>query len=63
MSSGRWKSRLKEPSTWAGFAALGSLFGVKELVAFGAPEIATALAALAAVLLSEKGQSTDPGGD
>lgn len=62
MSSGRWKSRLKEPSTWAGFAVLGGLFGVKELVAFGAPEIATALAALAAVLLPERGPQ-DPGGD
>lgn len=45
--------RLKEPSTYAGLAVLGSLFGVKELAAFGAPEIATTLAALAAVFLKE----------
>jgi len=45
--------RLKEPSTYAGLAALGSLFGVKELAALGAPEIAIAVSAFAAIFLPE----------
>lgn len=45
--------RLKEPSTWAGFAILGSIFGVKELAMLGTPEIITGLTALAAIFLPE----------
>jgi hypothetical protein len=45
--------RLKEPSTWAGVGLLGTLFGVRELAAFGAPEIAVALAGLAAIFAPE----------
>jgi len=47
--------RLKEPSTWAGFAILGSIFGVKELAMLGTPEIITGLTALAAIFLPEQG--------
>lgn len=42
--------RLKEPSTWAAFGALGAVFGVKELAAFGIPEVATTFASVAALL-------------
>ena len=45
--------RLKEPSTYAGLAVLGTLFGVKELAAFGAPEVMAGLAALAAIFAPE----------
>jgi len=53
------KNRLREPSTYAGLALLGSLFGVKELVAFGAPEIGAAIAALAAIFLPESSGGND----
>ena len=46
-------NRLKEPSTWAGFALLGSIFGVKELAALGTPEIVSGIAALIAVFAPE----------
>lgn len=45
--------RFKEPSTYAGLAVLGSLFGVKELAAFGAPEVATTIAALVSIFAPE----------
>lgn len=51
------KNRLREPSTYAGLAALGTVFGIKELVAFGAPEVAVIAAALAAIFLPEKDRS------
>jgi hypothetical protein len=44
-------ARLKEPSTYAGLAVLGSLFGVGELAAIGAPGVAAGLAALAAIFV------------
>lgn len=47
-------ARLREPSTYAGLAILGSLFGVKELAALSSPEIVGALAALASILLPER---------
>lgn len=46
-------ARFKEPSTYAGLAALGTLFGVKELQAFGAPEVAVAVAALVSIFAPE----------
>jgi hypothetical protein len=54
--------RLREPSTWAGLAVLGGVFGVRELSVFGVPEVATlaatGAAALAAIFLPER-----PGSD
>ena len=55
----RFKQRLKEPSTYAGLAILGSLFGVKEVAAFGAPEVGVALAGLAAILFGEGAKDTE----
>ena len=55
----RLKQRLKEPSTYAGLAILGSLFGVKEVEAFGAPEVGVALAGLAAMFLGEGTKDTE----
>ena len=52
----RLKKRLTEPSTYAGLAVLGSLFGIRELSAFGLPEISATLAALAAVFLGERSE-------
>ncbi len=52
--------RLREPSTWAGFAVLGALFGIKELESFGVPEVAAGLAALASILLPERDARIDP---
>jgi hypothetical protein len=46
--------RLKEPSTYAGLGVLASLFHIKELAMFGAPEIGIALAGLASVFLPEQ---------
>jgi hypothetical protein len=43
--------RLKEPSTYAGLAVLGSLFGVKELAALSTPEMAGAIAAVASIVI------------
>lgn len=50
----KFLQRFKEPSTFAGLAVLGSLFGVKELAMFGAPELCTLLAGLAAVVIPEQ---------
>lgn len=47
-------SRLTEPSTYAGLAVLGALFGVKELAQFATPEYAAAAAATAAIFLPGK---------
>lgn len=52
--------RMKEPSTWAGLGILGTLFGVKELAAFGAPEIAATMAALAAIFAPEHSGEDKP---
>jgi len=46
--------RFKEPSTYTGLAVLGTLFNIKEFAAFGAPEVAIALAGLASVFMGEK---------
>lgn len=50
----KFLDRLREPSTWAGFAILGSIFGVRELAALGTPEIISGLTAALAVLLPER---------
>jgi len=53
--------RIREPSTWIGIGAIGGIFGVEELAAFGVPEMATSMASLAAMLagimMKEKGSS------
>jgi hypothetical protein len=50
----RFLERLREPSTWAGFAILGTIFGVKELAALNTPEIISSLGAIAAIFLPER---------
>jgi len=47
------KSRLKEPSTWAGFAALAMLFGVEPEQANVWMQAAVGIAASLAVALSD----------
>lgn len=47
--------RLKEPSTYAGVACLGTVFGIKELVYFGAPEVITIVTSLIAIFAREPG--------
>ena len=49
-----WFSRLSEPSTWAGFAVLLSLFGV-QVGMEEAGTIGAAVAAVGAVVMREKG--------
>lgn len=45
--------RLREPSTYAGLALLAPIVGLKPLAALSNPEIAGALAAIAAILLPD----------
>lgn len=47
--------RVREPSTWAGLAALAALFGVPGELAGSLPAILGALAAVASILLPERG--------
>lgn len=49
-------SRLKEPSTYAGFAALASAAGISGALYSAASAVAVAVAGLAAVILHEKQQ-------
>lgn len=46
--------RLREPSTWAGLAALGVLFGMPAGTVEAVGQVVGGAAALAAVLLPEK---------
>jgi len=50
-------NRLKQPSTWAGLAALASLVGhpVPADVVAALPQLVTFLGGLAAVFINEKG--------
>ena len=48
--------RLREPSTWAGIAALGMLFGVPPGTVDLAGQVVGGVAGLAAIFLSEKAQ-------
>lgn len=52
---GNWFSRFTEPSTWAGFAVLLSLFGV-QVGMEEASMIGAGVAAVGAVVMREKGQ-------
>lgn len=46
--------RLREPSTYAGFAGLAAAFGIADPVYQAASSVVMALAGLAAILLAEK---------
>lgn len=46
--------RIKEPSTWAGIAALGVLFGLPPGTVEAVSQIIGGVAALAAIVLPEK---------
>ena len=50
----KFLQRFKEPSTWASLAVLGSLFGIKELAMFGAPEVVAVAAAVAGIVIPEQ---------
>lgn len=56
----KWLRRFKEPSTYAGLACLGTLFGVKELAMFAVPEVGIMIASLAAIFLPEGKLVGDP---
>ena len=47
-------NRMKEPSTWAGIAALGVLFGLPEGTVQALGQVVGGVAALAAIVLPEK---------
>lgn len=49
-------ARLREPSTWAGFAAIGMLFGQSPETVNGWVQAGIAIAGTAAILMGEKGQ-------
>ena len=51
-------ARLKEPSTWAGFAGLAAAAGISGEVYHSVAAVGVALAALAAMLLAEKSGPT-----
>jgi hypothetical protein len=46
--------RLKEPSTWAGFAGLAAAVGISTPLYAGISAVGVAIAGLIAVLVSEK---------
>jgi hypothetical protein len=47
-------NRLREPSTWAGFAALGALFGLPAETIGLVGQVVMGVGGLAAVVLAEK---------
>lgn len=47
--------RIKEPSTWAGLAALGVIFGLPPGTVEAVGQVLGGVAALAAIALPEKG--------
>ena len=47
-------NRLKEPSTWAGFAGLFMAFGIAQPVYAALSAVGVAVAGLAAVLMADK---------
>lgn len=49
--------RLREPTTWAGFSALGMVFGLPPGVVDAVGQVVGGLGALAAILMSEKAGS------
>jgi hypothetical protein len=51
---GKFFSRLREPSTWAGLSALGILFGAPDGAVDALGQIVGGAAALGAILLAER---------
>ena len=51
---GKFLSRLREPSTWAGLSVLGVLFGVPEGTLDAVGQIVGGVAALGAIVLAER---------
>lgn len=49
-------NRLRQPSTWAGVAALGLLFGLPPGTVELSGQVVGGLAGLAAIFLNERGQ-------
>lgn len=49
--------RLREPSTWAGFAALGVLFGLPPGTVELAGQVVGGVAGLAAIFLGERAEA------
>lgn len=48
--------RLREPSTWAGLAVLGTVFGLPPGTVEAGGQVVGGLAALAAIILKERGK-------
>lgn len=48
--------RIREPSTWAGLAVIGTLFGLPPGTVEATGQVAGGLAALAAIFLGERAQ-------
>lgn len=48
--------KLREPSTWAGIAILGTMFGVPSATIGAVSQIGISLAGILAILLKEGGQ-------
>lgn len=46
--------RVREPSTWAGFAAIGALFGIPSEAINLVAQVAMGVGGLAAIVMSEK---------
>lgn len=46
--------RIREPSTWAGIAALGAAFGINPDLITGVGQVVIAAGGVAAILLAEK---------
>lgn len=51
---GKFLSRLREPSTWAGLSALGILFGAPDGAVDAVGQIVGGVAALGAIVLAER---------
>ncbi len=47
--------RLREPSTWAGIAALGAVFGIEAVIINSVAQAVMGVAGVAAILLKEQG--------
>lgn len=52
-------NRLRQPSTWAGVAALGLLFGLPPGTVEMSGQVVGGLAGLAAIFLNEKGRDVE----
>lgn len=52
-------NRLRQPSTWAGVAALGLLFGLPPGTVELSGQVVGGLAGLAAIFLNEKGRDVE----